>query len=744
MLSPGFFKKRNWSSFSLVEFSQASSKSLSYDYKAQFTIKRLTKEDYFPSSENLDEEGSKSHCIFHPESNWKFFWNLLSLFFIFYQAIEIPFLLVFTIDDLTIWNAIDNAIKVFFLTDIAINFNTGFYKGGAVITKRIEIARNYLRFWFWFDLIATIPLEDLFEAFRISNSSATHAAQIINKLLRLIRISKLKQIIIGIEDYIASHTLAILLVFLRLVVSAYMVAHWAACVWYYIASNDAETNPDTWLNNTYMEKDDLTEIYITALYWAFTTMTTVGYGDVYPITQNEIIVACAAMAVACALFGYTVGSIGALVSKSNAESDEYRDKVLAINAYMKNKEIPGDLRFRVRRYLDYIWENKKHSIMGEIEILGLLSEPLKEEVYVHTRGEILYTCQVFNTSFQKTFILQLTKILEQRTFAPNDTVFDEGEKSQTLFFIKSGTVELYHHQTQSIFQELKSGSHFGEIAFFTGFPRCCSSKCTGFVETLSLSREMMDSALDRNPDAARACDYLQTQCHQGDLTSLGIVCYLCGGLGHVSAFCKKVLLNQTDDVVKAKWLKQKSGLTTVINPFELKNNRKKRNVHHFRYRAFNAVGADRDPRTIFLDDPALSFKINRYFEREFRKEIKNRKGDKNDLRKTVTNIDEILCTSEQDEERENIINTMFVRSFEFDRSLLFGSRHSTAKSDQGEEILIKSKSNPQEPKVYLNIPSPSRFHSAKEYLNVPSPARYNSERSLLYHNKCSSEGDLLK
>jgi len=46
-------------------------------------------------------------------------------------------------------------------------------------------------------------------------------------------------------------------------------------------------------------------------------MATVGYGDIYPITDNEMLVNIFAMAIASGMFAYIVGSIGGLVSKSN-------------------------------------------------------------------------------------------------------------------------------------------------------------------------------------------------------------------------------------------------------------------------------------------------------------------------------------------------------------------------------------------------------------------------------------------
>lgn len=44
-------------------------------------------------------------------------------------------------------------------------------------------------------------------------------------------------------------------------------------------------------------------------------MTTVGYGEIIPVTDSELVFTIIAMVVACALFAYTVGSISGIISK---------------------------------------------------------------------------------------------------------------------------------------------------------------------------------------------------------------------------------------------------------------------------------------------------------------------------------------------------------------------------------------------------------------------------------------------
>ena len=48
-------------------------------------------------------------------------------------------------------------MDVSFMIDIIVTFNTGFYKKGYLVMKRKDIVKNYLKTWFFIDLVATFP-----------------------------------------------------------------------------------------------------------------------------------------------------------------------------------------------------------------------------------------------------------------------------------------------------------------------------------------------------------------------------------------------------------------------------------------------------------------------------------------------------------------------------------------------------------------------------------------------------------
>jgi hypothetical protein len=61
------------------------------------------------------------------------------------------------------------------------------------------------------------------------------------------------------------------------------------------------------------------------------TMTTVGYGDISPVSTNERLFAIIAMVIGALIFGYGISAIVAMVAAMNAESNKFKLKMDKVN-----------------------------------------------------------------------------------------------------------------------------------------------------------------------------------------------------------------------------------------------------------------------------------------------------------------------------------------------------------------------------------------------------------------------------
>ena len=60
-----------------------------------------------------------------------------------------------------------------------------------------------------------------------------------------------------------------------------------------------------------------------SIYWAFTTMTTVGYGDIGATVTTEYIVVIFGMLVGASVFGYVIGNVTSMMEGTDPAAAQY-------------------------------------------------------------------------------------------------------------------------------------------------------------------------------------------------------------------------------------------------------------------------------------------------------------------------------------------------------------------------------------------------------------------------------------
>lgn len=133
--------------------------------------------------------------LIYPLSPFYLAWLGVTGVFLLYTAIFTPFMIAFYFLDSICSPAptvhFDAVLDTFFLLDICVHFLTGIYKDGDYFDDFSTVAREYLKGYFWFDVLTSIPISYI-ELIILAdcNSQSTDKASIVGNdptHLRLMR-----------------------------------------------------------------------------------------------------------------------------------------------------------------------------------------------------------------------------------------------------------------------------------------------------------------------------------------------------------------------------------------------------------------------------------------------------------------------------------------------------------------------------------------------------------------------------
>jgi voltage-gated potassium channel Kch len=99
--------------------------------------------------------------------------------------------------------------------------------------------------------------------------------------------------------------------------------HIICCFWIALAFFNDDSN-DGWLVSTGSQDSPDIEKYITALYWAVVTCTTVGYGDISPINIYEKIFVVVVMVCGVSTFSFQLSSLAQYFRVLNLNNNNYK------------------------------------------------------------------------------------------------------------------------------------------------------------------------------------------------------------------------------------------------------------------------------------------------------------------------------------------------------------------------------------------------------------------------------------
>ncbi|NET41573.1 MAG: cyclic nucleotide-binding domain-containing protein [Okeania sp. SIO2B3] len=428
----------------------------------------------------------------HPDSKFIRFWQVLIVSITIYNAFIIPFRIAFKNRFDGIWIILDIIGDVILIMDIFIRFHIGYFEYGEYIQDKKKIAQRYRIRLFSRHLVASIP-GDLIARIIAPNSLFIIA---LLRFPRLLRLPQFYRIFNRWETNININSTLIRMC--KLVILIILITHWVACIWFMIGSWKSNAE-NSWLISNSLQSASRRTQYINSLYWAITTLTTVGYGDITPATEIEIIFTLVVMFLGISMYAYIIGNVSSLISNLDAAKARYREKLGQIQTYMRENKIPPELQQKIRDYYQYRWiENRD---IRDYHILEELPYSLKMKLALQLHKEVIEKVPIFQGATRH-FFEEIVMALKPEILPPNEYIIREGNWGHEMYFIKRGLVQAFSEKTGIIYRNMGAGTFFGEIALVYEQRRTASIITLTYCELFILEKDDLKKVLENYPDFA--------------------------------------------------------------------------------------------------------------------------------------------------------------------------------------------------------------------------------------------------
>ena len=145
---------------------------------------------------------------------------------------------------------------------------------------------------------------------------------------------------------------------IRFFVMTCVLAHWLACTWAFVGQRDEEATP-TWharlpeslLPHSFgaAQYEHALQLYGVCIYTALTNIFG-GACEIYPMHWSEYFVQAAMMLCGSCVWAYVIGSGCGILATLNPALLEYRQQMDELNVFVREHEMPTEIRVRLRGY----------------------------------------------------------------------------------------------------------------------------------------------------------------------------------------------------------------------------------------------------------------------------------------------------------------------------------------------------------------------------------------------------------
>ena len=256
------------------------------------------------------------------------------------------------------FSAFGYVVDAIFIIDVILTMNTSFIDtNGEENFNKADIRRNYLKLWFWIDLIACFPLEILIQLGNSGNSASEGdtRAKVLLRLLKIPRLLRIGRIFKWLERFKYAGCWKIF----RLILGLIILAHWVGCMFYMIARLEYLDAGETYEEYMIDENDRTmatTDKYMKAILIALYMLIGEGVDPNSTLQRVYVFIVNIFGAVVMAVI---IGNMSLVLQNQNAMSAMFSSKMDLIGDSMRAMKVSPKLQNKVLAYYDYLWSRHR-------------------------------------------------------------------------------------------------------------------------------------------------------------------------------------------------------------------------------------------------------------------------------------------------------------------------------------------------------------------------------------------------
>jgi hypothetical protein len=378
-------------------------------------------------------------------------------------------------------------IDLCFLVDIFIVLRTGVLQYGVIKLDKTNI-RNSIETWrlaiYWIS-----PWPYYLIGYYVHNDTVFCALMTL-KVLRFLRLYDAIQVIRNTLIYINPISRLVLLF------GAFLtIAHYSACIFWYTGYD--EVPGSSWLIDFKLLSQPREIQYFHTLYYITTTFLTIGYGDLHPVTFEEICVALACQIVGVFFYNFVVSNMVSIVADPSRNS--FLSKYQRIHSAFRGRGVSDESLEELLKYYEYVWERDRDRA-DFYETAAKLPEGLQKKLALALHMDVFNKVPALQGADEEA-LEKVAMALRPRIFTPGDFLIKAERVSNRMYFVTAGKVAIMN-TNGAIFQTLDGVNGFvlGEASVLSGAVEPASAIAETYVDAFELMKEDFDEIVAMHPE----------------------------------------------------------------------------------------------------------------------------------------------------------------------------------------------------------------------------------------------------